>query len=137
MWGIKINKHIHIRLHICMYTDKYIYTHTQTPVHTLHKYLGCILKVSKSEKYTTAATPHSFLEPVGFRNISNSRNRLEGEDFSFVKSRTFSNPNPCQRRKGEGAFLIPVSMQCQVEVRHVTRSKKDFSPALTMSSPQM
>lgn len=78
--------------------------------------------------------PHSSLEPVGFRNISNSRNRLEGEDFSFVKSRTFSNPNPCQRRKGEGVVLIPASMQCQVEVRHVTRSKIDFSPALTMSS---
>ena len=51
-----------------------------------------------------------------------------------MKSRTFSNPNPCQRRKGEGVFLIPASMQCQVEVRNVTRSKTDFSPALTMSS---
>ena len=137
MWAIKINKHIHIYLHICMYTDKYIYTHKTTPVHAFHKYLGCILKVSKSEKYTTTATHHSFLEPVGFQNISNSRNRLEAKDFSFVKSKTFSNPNPCQRCEGEGLFLIPVSIQCQVEVRHVTRSKKDFSPALSMSSPHL
>ena len=117
-----------------MYVYRQVHIHTHTTVHAFHKYLGCISKVSKSEKYTTTATPHSSLEPVGFRNISNSRNRLEGEDCYFVKSRTFSNPNPCQRWKGEGVFLIPASMQCQVKVRNVTRSKTDFSPALTMSS---
>lgn len=117
-----------------MYTNKYIYTQKKTPVHTFHKYLGCMLKVSKSEKYTTH---HSFLEPVGFRNISNSRNRLKGERFFFCEKQNLQQSQPLSKTQGgRGIFdSCQYSVSSRGQARHKIKKRFLLCPLRVFPTP--